>query len=704
MRQVHTFCRVCEPHCALVAEVGAAVEGGIRLRPDVEHPVHKGFACHKGLGFTEIHNDPDRLNYPRRRTTPKQAAAAFANIGWGEALDEIASSLSDLCAVYGPEAVGVYFGNPLGFNSTGRDTARKFARALGVRYTFGSGTQDCANKFAAAEAVFGTVNLHPIPDFEHTHYLLDIGSNPRISHMSFVHMTDPMQALRSIVKRGGRVRHVNPRRTESVTPATGDLVQIKPDTDLYLLAAMLDEMHRQGWLDQEALAHHGERSDAMLAFVGQFPPQRAAPVVGVSADLITQLAQEFASAESASIHMSTGVNMGRQGTLAYWLAQMLSLATGNLGRRGGNIYSPGYFPAATVGKARRENPFFDSEFGPLRTVAGNLPANLLAEHIESSKVKALIVIAGNPLLSVGGESRLRKALARLELCVVIDLYPNATAQLADFALPATDWLERADLNSLSLGFQPQPYVQHTEAVTPPKFERKPEWWILANLAERLALPLPVQPDGTGLHVRDDRQLAAADLSLEQLKQSPSRTQMLPPPEPEALFEVGVQRPGGRIDCCPPLFQDALVRAEALFEELAAEPDGLLKLITRRTNTMVNSWFANAAFLKRSHALDNPLCMHPQDAARLKLSADQAVRVRNEHGALTARLAIDETLRPGVVAMTHGWGHGANPELKVANGHPGVNVNALLPRGPGSFEPLSNQAHMTGLPVEVEALA
>ena len=108
MRKVHTFCGVCEPHCALVAEVGATVEGGIRLRPDAEHPVHKGFACHKGLGFTEIHNDPDRLNHPRRRTTPKQAAAAFANIGWGEAFDEIASRLSDLCAVYGPEAVGVY--------------------------------------------------------------------------------------------------------------------------------------------------------------------------------------------------------------------------------------------------------------------------------------------------------------------------------------------------------------------------------------------------------------------------------------------------------------------------------------------------------------------------------------------------------------------------------------------------------------------
>lgn len=133
MRQVHTFCRICEPHCALVAEVD---EGRIRLLPDREHPVHRGFACHKGLKFTEVHDDPDRLNQPRRRT----GAGTFESIAWPEALKDIAERLSILSATHGPESIGVYFGNPLGFNSTGRDTARKFARALGVRYAFGSGT------------------------------------------------------------------------------------------------------------------------------------------------------------------------------------------------------------------------------------------------------------------------------------------------------------------------------------------------------------------------------------------------------------------------------------------------------------------------------------------------------------------------------------------------------------------------------------
>ena len=695
MRRVHTFCRICEPHCALVAEVD---DERIRLLPDREHPVHRGFACHKGLKFTEVHEDPDRLNHPRRRT----GARTFENVPWPEALKDIAERLSVLSATHGPESIGVYFGNPSGFNSTGRETAGKFARALGVRYAFGSGTQDCANKFAAAEAVFGTVNLHPIPDFEHTAHLLVIGANPRISHMSFVHMADALGALRGIVERGGTVRHVNPRRTESVSSATGDVLRIKPDTDLYLLAAMIDETSRQGWVDWDVLERYGERVEELFAFTARYPAERAAPVVGIEVDAIRALAREFATAESASIHVSTGVNMGRQGTLTYWLAQMLSLVTGNLGRRGGNLYSPGYFPAATVGLRRAEDPFFETEFGPLRRVAGNLPANLLAEHIESGKVKALIVMAGNPLLSVGGGPRLRRAFEMLELCVVIDIYPSATAELADYALPATDWLERADLNALSLGFQPKPFVQHTEAVVEPKFERQPEWWILASLAERLGLPLPVKPDGTGLNARHDRQLAAAGLSRERLRQSASGTEVLPPPTPQALFEIGVQNPGGRIDCCPPLFEKALQRAEALFNELLAEPADQLKLITRRTNTMLNSWFANLPSFKRDYALDNPLYMNPEDARRLGFDESAEVRVESASGVVIAILRLDDSLRPGVVAMTHGWGHGASPALKVANNHPGVNVNALLPTGVGSFEPLSNQAHMTGIPVEVRA--
>ena len=700
MKRVSTYCRICEPQCALIAQVEE--QQVIKLQPNKEHPVHRGFACHKGLNFVELHNDPDRLNHPQRRTNTKGEVAAFTAVSWDEALTEIGEQISDLQDRHGEAALGFYVGNPSAFNSTGRDAARQFMRAVGARYTFGSGTQDCTNKFAASEAVFGTANLHPIPDFEHTDYLLCFGANPRISHASFVHMTDPMGALRGIVKRGGQVKHINPRRTESVTEHTGDLVQIKPDTDIYLLAALINEIRAADLVDTAWLAQHGDRVEELWQFVAAYPAARVAPVVGLSAQQIRTLAHEFAQAPHASVYMSTGVNMGRQGTLAYWLLQMLSLVTGNLGRRGGNIYSPGYFPAATVGKPKEASPFFDSPFGELRRITGSLPGNLLADYIERGDVKALICMSGNPLLSMAGESRLRAAFDRLELLVVIDIYPNATAQSADYLLPACDWLERADVNSVSLGFQPQPYVQYTEAVVAPKAERKPEWWIFAALLRALGQPSLLDQSNPDPLARLDRQLQHSDLSLQQLQHAEQHTVQLPEPDADDLFNLGVQHKGARVNCFPGLIQRGVARCQEEFDQLVNEDPDALKLITLRTNYMVNSWMHNLPSLKRDHVLDNPLYMHAEDAARLGISEGTEVCVTSDHGKIIATARCDDSLMPGVVAMTHGWGHGNNPQLNTAHNHPGINVNELLPSGVNSYDPLSNMAHMTGINVEVSA--
>ncbi len=675
----------------------------VRLLPDKNHPVHKGFACHKGLNFVELHRDPDRINFPQARSNAKQAAVGeFEQLDWDTAAQAISKRLADLAEKYGSDALGMYVGNPSAFNSTGREAARRFARAVGVKYSFGSGTQDCSNKFAASEAMFGTANLHPIPDFKHTNYFLSIGSNPKISHVSFVHMTNPMATLRDIVARGGTVTHINPRKIESATPHTGEVVQIKPDTDVYFLAALIHEIKTQNLVDEAWLESRASNADALWQFVADYAPADVADVVGIDAETMRNLARDFANADGASVHMSTGANMGRQGTLAYWLVQMLSLITGNLGRKGGNIYSPGYFPAATVGKPKTDNPFFESPFGEMRRITGSLPGNLLAEHIEAGLVKGLICMSGNPILSMAGERRLREAFKKLELLVVVDIYPSATANLADYLLPATDWLERADVNSVSLGFQPEPYVQYTEAVVPPAFERKPEWWIFARLLQALGLPSELDQAQADPMAKIDRQLNNSDLSLAQLQAQPSHTITLPEPQPELLFDVAVQHEGAKVDCFPSLIARGAPACSRIFAELKAESADTLKLITLRTNYMVNSWMHNLPALKRDVALDNPLHMHPEDVARLGLADGTEVSVASDHGSIIATVKADEDLRQGVVAMTHGWGHANNPRLSLAHNHPGTNVNALLPTGAGSYDPLSNMSFMTGIPVSIRA--
>ena len=147
--EVRTFCRVCEPACGLVAEVSG---GEIRkLRPDRDHPVTKGFACHKGMAGLDIHRDPDRLDHPLRRT----ASGVFERIDWDTAISETAARLSEIVERHGPDAVACYIGNPTAFNTLVGPASGAFFAQLGVSRAFSSGTQDCANKFAGSEAVFG---------------------------------------------------------------------------------------------------------------------------------------------------------------------------------------------------------------------------------------------------------------------------------------------------------------------------------------------------------------------------------------------------------------------------------------------------------------------------------------------------------------------------------------------------------------------
>ncbi len=698
MSQVPTFCRVCEPACGLLARVEG--ESLVGLRPDRDHPVSKGYACHKGLAGVEVHRDPDRLDTPERR----DANGQFARVGWDDALAEIAARLAALRDEHGPEAIGAYIGNPMAFNTFAGPSVGSFLGQLGVRRVYGSGTQDCANKFAAAEAVFGTSTLHPVPDIEHTDHLLLIGENPRVSHMSFFSIADPLGEIKRAVRRGATVRYLNPKRIESEDRGTGEVIQLRPDTDVYVLAAMLQTIFEEGLEDARALDRHGRHVAELRAFVAAYGPERVAPVVGVEAARLRELARDFATARRAAVHMSTGANMGRQGTLAYWLVQVLSLATGNLDREGGNLYSHGFYPAAKAGRTDPARQFFDGPHGRMRRIRGSLPGNLLADEIlgGTPRIRALVVIAGNPVLSIGGEARMREALEGLDLLVCLDLYRNATGELADFALPCTDAFERPDVNLTGLGMQYRPYVQWTDAVVPPRAERRPEWWILERLLQELdlksALDAGPEPDLSG---RLAHMLRSRDLSLDDLRES-ERGVVFEGLEPGRFFEDWIQTEDRRVDCRPTLFleEGAIDRCEAIFEELLAEDPSALKLITLRTPSMHNSWYHNVEKLKRPGRLSNPLHMNPEDARSRGLAEGDLVTCKSAWGEVEAELRLDDTLRAGTVAMTHGWGHQRAPSMRVAQRHPGTNANRLLPIGPDSFEPLSNQAFMTGIPISV----
>ncbi len=694
-----TFCRVCEPACGMVA----TVEDGrlTALAPDREHPVTKGFVCHKGIYGLDIHNDPDRLKVPLRRT----GAGTFEEISWDAALDGIAAALKTIIGRHGARAVAGYRGNPSAFNALFGPAWGSFFAGLGDVRMFSSGTQDAANKFAGAEATFGSRSIHTIPDIAHADVLLIFGENPAVSHMTFISIADPMAALREAEERGARIIYINPRTIESARFA-GRVVHIRPDTDVYLMAAMLHEIDRSVGFDADTVARHGKGVDELRAFVAGYPAEAVAGITGIPAETIRSLARDYATAPRAAIHIATGVNMGRQGTIGCWLMNSLALLTGNLGRKGGNIFSPGFYTrSAAAGRGSTEAAdYLETPYGTVRKPGGigiTLPGVLMADMILDSDdpIRAMIVNAGNPLLSVGGEDRTHKALESLELLVCVDIYRSPTAELAHYILPAAGAFEREDVNSLAIGLQYQPFVQYTDAVVEPGFERKPEWWIYAALSQRMGVPSIF--DGGGepdLWGRTNAMLRSSGLSMEELRQE--QIIVLQPTDPEIFFDSVIQTDDGRVDCFPAVLQAARDRMAAIFRELRDEPEGQLKLITRRDGYMMNTWYANLPRMKRKGRDRNFLLMHPDDAAARQLGDGVTVRVRSPWGEKDIELKFDGDMMPGVVAINHGWGHRSAPGMRVAQATAGVNANGLLPSGPGAYEPVSNQAHMTGIPVDV----
>lgn len=702
-----TFCRICEPFCPMLTEVddhGKAV----KLKPNPDHPCG-GIPCNKGLSWLQVHNDPDRLNYPlKRKNSRAEEEGDYERISWEQSFKEVGEKLRSVKEKYGPDSVAVYFGNPIGFNSRALLLIDSLRKHIPTRMFFNPISQDFSNKSYGAGVIYGSPSLWMAPDLYHTDYLLLLGSNPKVSHWTLVSVpNDNGETLKNIKRRGGKVRFVNPRKIESSTSETGDTLRIKPGTDVYFLAALLNEIIALQGDAEKIVNQYGKNTQGLMDFVKRYRADRVSTVTGIEAETIRTVAQEILSAKSAAVFTATGVNQGRQGLLAYWLAEMINFVTGNLGREGGTYLPDGF--------CRFDEPLPEQE-DAIDTSTGRwalghnynpLPTTVLPELINNGDIRALVMVFGNPLLSTPAEDKLRKAFEKLEIMVATDINRTDTVEMCDYVLPATDWLEREDINFFASGAQLRPYVQYTEAIVKPKAERRDDWWIIAKIAQEFGpselFDAELQADGFSTF---NQLLASRDLSIETLRNLPHQTVMIEQSPKGEVFDKILFHKDKKIDCCPPAFieADLFSRCESIFQELESESPDVLKLISMRTIHMHNGWLANSPMLRKGILAENPLNMCEQDAAQRGLFNGDAIRVHNQYGSLQTQVLINNDLRPGAVAMSHGFGHKKAFALKVASAKPGVNYNRLVPTGADTHEPLSYMCWMTGVPVSVEKVS
>jgi formate dehydrogenase len=207
----------------------ATVDDGrvTKLRPDPDHPLSRGYACPKGVAMTEVQNDPDRVLHPLRRT----GDGSFERVSWDAALADIGERLRAVRRAHGAGSIGWYMGNPGAFSYSHTLWVKGFLDGLGSPHYYTAGSQDVNNRFAASALMYGSPLIIPIPDLERTLFLFMVGANPMVSHGSVLTAPRVRDQLHEIVKRGGRVVVVDPRRTE--TARQFQHVPITPDTDAW---------------------------------------------------------------------------------------------------------------------------------------------------------------------------------------------------------------------------------------------------------------------------------------------------------------------------------------------------------------------------------------------------------------------------------------------------------------------------------------
>ena len=554
--------------------------------------------------------------------------------------------------------------------------------------------------------LFGHKALFPIPDIDRSDYFLMLGANPLASNGSIWTVPDVKKRIKDLTARGGRLVVVDPRRTETAALASEHLA-IVPGTDALFLAAVLSTLFEENLVEPGRLQTFTRGLDTVRDALRDFTPELAAVHCSIDADAIRRIAREFAAADAAICYGRMGVSTQRFGTLCQWLIQLINIATGNLDREGGSLFtlpavdqvprtSPGGF--ARHRSRVRGLPEFDRE----------LPVVALAEEISTpgdGQIRALFTGAGNPVLSTPNGRALDTALAGLDFMVSLDPYINETTRHAHIILPPTSALEH---DHYDIAFHMNA-MRNTARFNPPVFEpdddKLHDWQIFTELGTRMANALGEEPKGSiAPHEIVDQGLkhgpygkdTSHNLSLETLQAQPSGIDFGPlqPMLPERLLTADKT-----IDCATP---QPLADLQRLREEFSGEVAGGLRLIGRRHVRSNNSWMHNYRRLMKGKPR-HQLQVHPDDLRARHLSHGDRALLSSRSGAVEVLLEACDDMMPGVVSLPHGYGHDrSGVRLETASRHAGVSCNDVT--DPHYLDDLSGNAALNGVSVTLEAVS
>lgn len=723
-------CPLCEAMCGLEIQVDDGLVTGIRgNRDDVWS---RGHLCPKGTSLAALHDDPDRIREPMIKVDGQ-----WQEVSWDAAFRRCTELLTPVIDKYGIGAVTAYTGNPLAHSFSLARYAGVLMGMSGMPITYSPGTVDQWPKNLSSHLMYGLWWNFPVPDIERTDLLVIMGANPAASQGSLLAAPNVMGLIDAIRKRG-KVIVIDPVRTPTAARAD-EWLPIVPGTDAALLLAVAhtlfaEDLARPG----PHLAGHLDGLDTLRRAVADWPPERVGAVTGIGEDRIRRLARELAGTDKSVVYGRIGLCNQEFGSLASWLVDVVNILTGHFDTPGGAMFPrPAAWSITTQPLPGLEGGA--PEFGRWHTrvrgakeVLGQAPVSCMAEEIATpgdGQLKALITVAGNPVLSTPGGDKLDEVLPMLEAMISVDLWLNETTRHADVILPGLSPLEQPHHDDLILLFAIHSIANYSAPVFDPG-DRPHEWEILIRLTG-LCTGTPAEDvdvaaidDGFFDYLAFTRGLDGAEirklyehggpermldltlrtgpfgdqygknpggLTLDTLKANPNGIDF--GPMVRQLPDI-LGTPDKKIRLAPQYLLDDLPRLAARMER-PAEP---LVLVSRRHLRSNNTWLHNVPALMKGKDRCT-LLIHPDDAARCGIADNDIVTVKSEAGEIRVPVEITDAIKPGVVSMPHGWGHGKpGTRMTVANGSPGANTNVLSP--PTFVDQPSGNGVLNGIPVTI----
>lgn len=707
-------CPLCEATCGLVIETKN--KRVVSVKGDQDDPFSKGYMCAKARALEDLHEDPDRLRTPMLRKH-----GVLEPCSWDEAFAEIEKNFKKIKKEHGSGAIGIYQGNPCVHRPSIYFYSLALLRALRTRHIYSASSVDQLPKQWTSALMFGSGTSVAVPDIDRTDYIMILGANPVVSNGSLWTAPNLRGRIKDLLNRGGKMIVIDPRRTETATLATEHHF-ITPGTDALFLMSIVNVLFSKKLNKPGKLSKYTNGLKQIEELVQDFTPKIVSPKCSIPADIISRLAQELAESKTSVVYGRMGTCTQKYGTLGSWLVDVINLLTGNLDQPGGAMFP---MPVALSSNSR-VSPDNSAGFRPSkkRTRVANLPIVLgeqpvltMADEIltkGAGSMRALITIAGNPVLSTPDANKLKKALNELEFMVSVDIYNNETSSLANVILPGLSPLEDFHYDYVFANFMVRSYARYSAPIFPKNSDFLFEWEILLRLADLVSgtqktFDLQEQDDrvfrqwvmNSGRHKnipmiysdeiikmqaqkigperildllirmgpRGDGFGSVADgLNLAKLKAHPHGLDFGPMQSriPEIL-----QTASKKIETAP---EQIIIDINRLKAELNSNTNEFL-LIGRREILTNNSWMHN---LKRLSGGKDRCTMHinPDDAKDLGIKNETMVQVSSTAGNLEIKAEVTDTIKKGVVSIPHGWGHSNAENLNIAKTMAGVNMNLL----------------------------